>query len=114
MYHSTLHGLSIVWTRRGTASEVRVDYVHVLLCCVTSIPVCMFAHPWSVGHYYLSMVQSLLSPLVNVNLLRFDVSFAIKGKLLDSAIGRAAHIQFLDNPTFVRVFVHAYSDLLFK
>ena len=27
---------------------------------------------------------------------------------LDAAIGRTAHINFLDNDTFVQMFVHAY------
>ena len=61
------------------------------------------------GPEYIDMVKALLGPLDNIQFARFDVSFPIvQGKRLDNAIGRAAHIQFLDNSTFVRMFVNNY------
>eukprot|EP00698_Gefionella_okellyi_P023377 TRINITY_DN7973_c0_g1_i1.p1 TRINITY_DN7973_c0_g1~~TRINITY_DN7973_c0_g1_i1.p1 ORF type:complete len:1080 (+),score=218.26 TRINITY_DN7973_c0_g1_i1:59-3241(+) len=61
------------------------------------------------GKLYVKMVENLLRPLDGVNFARFDISFPpAVGKRLDSAIGRAAHISFLDNSTFARLFVNHY------
>jgi len=56
------------------------------------------------------MVKAILQPLTSTNVMRFYVSFPVKGSTLDEAIGRAAHIQFLDNTTFIREFIGAYRD----
>lgn len=43
------------------------------------------------------MVESLLSNLKTDRVHRLDVNFEIPEKNIDSMIGRAAHIQFLEN-----------------
>jgi hypothetical protein len=72
------------------------------------------ADEWrAAGAFHVEMVNALLRPLrPEMLLLRVDVAFAIKGRILDSAIGRAAHIQFLDSPSFVRLFVNVYREIL--
>jgi len=59
---------------------------------------------------YYSMVRGLLEPLMHSDtlLMRIDVSFGIKKVNLDSAIGRTAHILFLESAPFLRMFVHLY------
>jgi len=65
---------------------------------------------------YYSMVKGLLEPLqtgeTETLLLRIDVSFGIKKVDLDSAIGRTAHILFLESAPFLRMFVHLYGGYL--
>jgi len=63
---------------------------------------------------YYSMVRGLLEPLMHSDtlLLRIDVSFGIKKMNLDSAIGRTAHILFLESAPFLRMFVHLYGGYL--
>lgn len=65
------------------------------------------------GSLFISMVHHLTVPLANVNLVHIEVHFGDPpGKLLvskiDAAIGRAAHIGFLDNEPFVQMFVNLY------
>ena len=65
------------------------------------------------GPVFASMVHNLLGPLIDSNLLHIEVHFGEppEDKLLariDAAIGRTAHISFLDNDPFVRMFVHTY------
>ena len=66
------------------------------------------------GDVYYSMVRGLLEPLMHSDtlLLRIDVSFGIKKMNLDSAIGRTAHILFLESAPFLRMFVHLYGGYL--
>ena len=59
------------------------------------------------------MVHNILGPLTDCNLLHVEVHFGEppEDKLLaklDAAIGRTAHISFLDNDAFVQMFVHTY------
>ncbi len=59
------------------------------------------------------MVHNLLAPLTAVNLLHVEVRFGEPPAtkifaLLDQAIGRTAHIGFLDNDPFVQMFVDTY------
>jgi hypothetical protein len=59
------------------------------------------------------MVHNLLGPLSEVNLVHVEIHFGdppedkILAKL-DAAIGRTAHISFLDNKAFVEMFVYTY------
>ena len=39
---------------------------------------------------------------------RFDVTFKLQGKNIDTFLGRAAHIQFLENQIFMRMLVQCY------
>ncbi len=41
---------------------------------------------------------------------RFDVSFVPKKTNLDSLIGRTAHIYFLDQASYMHLFINAYKD----
>jgi len=65
------------------------------------------------GHIFASMVHNLLGPLSEVNLVHVEIHFGdppedkILAKL-DAAIGRTAHISFLDNKAFVEMFVYTY------
>ena len=43
-------------------------------------------------------------------LYRIDVNFKIKKKNIDSLIGRSAHIQFLDNPTYMKMLINTYGE----
>jgi hypothetical protein len=64
---------------------------------------------------YYQMVQGILGPLMSSEetlLLRIDVSFGITKIDLDSAIGRTAHILFLESAPFLRMFVHLYGGYL--
>ena len=61
------------------------------------------------GRIYNEMVRNLLRPLDHVNLTRFDVSFVHKKVNLDSIIGRAAHICFLEQPMYIDMLIHVYS-----
>ena len=63
------------------------------------------------------MVHNLLTPLEECNLLHIEVNFGAKTdpKLmaqLDSAIGRTAHISYLENEWFVKLFAQTYLPYL--
>ena len=60
------------------------------------------------GPVYQEMVDNLLNPLERVNLMRFDVSFAQKGSSLDTMIGRASHIFFLDQALYINMLISVY------
>lgn len=60
------------------------------------------------GPVYHSMVANLLMPLRTHILKRFDVSFVPKKTNLDSLIGRTAHIYFLDQVSYMTLFINAY------
>jgi hypothetical protein len=70
-------------------------------------------HDHHFGPTFTSMVHNLLTPLAGVNVLHIEVRFGEPPakKLLakvDAAIGRTAHIGFLDNDPFIQMFVHTY------
>eukprot|EP00697_Spironema_sp_BW2_P008840 gnl/Spiro4/23563_TR11642_c0_g1_i1.p1 gnl/Spiro4/23563_TR11642_c0_g1~~gnl/Spiro4/23563_TR11642_c0_g1_i1.p1 ORF type:complete len:670 (-),score=217.60 gnl/Spiro4/23563_TR11642_c0_g1_i1:54-2063(-) len=60
------------------------------------------------GRVFMQMVDNLLSPLKGHHVLRVNVMFSIQGGLLQNAIGRTAHILFLDSSFFFRMFVYSY------
>jgi len=69
------------------------------------------------GTAFVSMVHNILSPLQCSNLVHVDVSFLplISTKLvhqLDQAIGRKAHIDFLEQQAFLQMFVQMYLSYL--
>ena len=62
------------------------------------------------------MVHHLLKSVQHVDLHHIDVHFGAPPRQtamarLDAAIGRSAHISFLDSDSFVNMFVHAYINL---
>merc|ERR1711918_93965 len=59
---------------------------------------------------FYQMVRGMLEPVIESGtaLMRIDVSFGIKKANLDTAIGRTAHILFLESAHFLRMFTHLY------
>lgn len=58
------------------------------------------------------MVDRLLVPLEDVNVTRFDVCFTEQSSL-DSWIGRAAHIYFLDQPLYLMMLLVVYQEYFY-
>lgn len=74
-------------------------------------------HDHRSGSLFVSMVHNLLSPLTETNLLHIEVNFGSKPDArlmsqLDSAIGRTAHISYLENDWFIKTFVQTYLPFL--
>jgi pimeloyl-ACP methyl ester carboxylesterase len=63
------------------------------------------------GSQIAQMVDNMSSMLTCPQLIKLDVHFKFKKKSLDSVIGRAAHIQFIDDPVFIRQFLVCYPEL---
>jgi len=61
------------------------------------------------GTTYAEMARSVLSQINVEKITRFDVNFRIPEKTLDTFIGRAAHIHFLENMLLMRMLIHNYS-----
>ena len=57
------------------------------------------------------MALNILSKLTNISLKRIDVNFLIQEKNFDTFIGRTAHIQFLENTDFMKIFFYNIEDL---
>jgi hypothetical protein len=57
---------------------------------------------------YKQMAQNILAPLDTDKIVRLDVDFKIETKNVDTFIGRAAHIMFLENQHLMRMLVHGY------
>mmetsp|Transcript_44972 Transcript_44972/g.104041 ORF Transcript_44972/g.104041 Transcript_44972/m.104041 type:complete len:739 (+) Transcript_44972:119-2335(+) len=60
---------------------------------------------------YASMVKSLWEPVKKDRVCRMDVNFKIPEKNLDTFIGRAAHIQFLECQPVMKMIIHNYAYL---
>jgi hypothetical protein len=60
---------------------------------------------------YREMVKNLWAPVDIRRVLRFDVNFHIPEKNLDSFIGRAAHIRFLECQPIMKMLIHNYGYL---
>jgi hypothetical protein len=59
------------------------------------------------------MIQNIIIPLINnCNVIRINVEFEIERKGVDTIIGRAAHIRFLDLPIFSLMFVHLFANYI--
>lgn len=57
------------------------------------------------------MVDSILeSPPQTI--IKSTVFFPNMKNALDKMIGRAAHIEFIDNPNFIRIFIDYYYEYL--
>lgn len=61
------------------------------------------------GRLYIEMANNLLNRINAEKLYRIDVNLKLKGKSIDSMIGRAAHIQMLDNHILVQMVLHCCS-----
>ena len=62
------------------------------------------------GNVYIQMATNLLSKLEIESLYRIDVNFMISEKNLDTFIGRAAHIQFLENKFFMNMLIYRFKE----
>jgi len=60
---------------------------------------------------YIKMAQNILSRLKCHTLHRVDVGFNIKKGGLNSFIGREAHLQFLENETFLKMIAYYYANM---
>lgn len=60
---------------------------------------------------YISMVHNIWEPVKPERVTRFDVNFNLAEKSLDTFIGRAAHIQFLECQPIMKMIIHNYSSL---
>eukprot|EP00931_Biecheleriopsis_adriatica_P005121 TRINITY_DN106678_c0_g1_i1.p1 TRINITY_DN106678_c0_g1~~TRINITY_DN106678_c0_g1_i1.p1 ORF type:complete len:843 (+),score=175.66 TRINITY_DN106678_c0_g1_i1:79-2607(+) len=60
---------------------------------------------------YREIVQNLWKPVKPERVFRFDVNFHIPDNNLDTFIGRAAHIQFLECQPIMRMIIHNFSFL---
>ena len=60
---------------------------------------------------YEEMTRNLLAGMNVEALYRLDTHFMIPEKSLDTLIGRAAHIQFLENQILMKMIIYRYPDL---
>ena len=64
------------------------------------------------GRVYERMVCNVLRGMEGVSVKRFDVNFVSRRKSLDTLIGRAAHIYFLDNIGYMQLLASVYRHYL--
>lgn len=60
----------------------------------------------SKGRIYIEMANNILSRVTAEKIHRIDVNFKLEKKGIDSMIGRAAHIQMLDNRALINMVLH--------
>eukprot|EP00930_Biecheleria_cincta_P039520 TRINITY_DN27166_c0_g1_i1.p1 TRINITY_DN27166_c0_g1~~TRINITY_DN27166_c0_g1_i1.p1 ORF type:complete len:745 (+),score=128.13 TRINITY_DN27166_c0_g1_i1:79-2313(+) len=60
---------------------------------------------------YASMLKDILGPIDPEQILRLDVNFHFDETTLDTFIGRAAHIELIENQSFFEILTHCYSYL---
>ena len=65
----------------------------------------------ALGPIYSEMAQNILSPLNPDVLRRIDVNFALETDSVDTVIGRAAHIQFLENEPLMQRLIFAFPEM---
>ncbi|KAF4743656.1 hypothetical protein FOZ63_022327 [Perkinsus olseni] len=65
----------------------------------------------TMGSVYTEMARSLVSGIAPEKLIRLDVNFYLPERSLDSLIGRAAHIQFIENQPLMKMIIHNYCFL---
>eukprot|EP00918_Siedleckia_nematoides_P075156 GHVU01164411.1.p1 GENE.GHVU01164411.1~~GHVU01164411.1.p1 ORF type:complete len:201 (+),score=34.24 GHVU01164411.1:24-626(+) len=63
------------------------------------------------GAAYQEMAHNILGKVKKERLFRIDVDFKIPDRNLDTMIGRAAHIQFLESITLISMLVEMYTFL---
>lgn len=64
----------------------------------------------SKGQFYKKMAKNLLGSLSANHLYRIDVNFKIIESNLDTMIGRAAHIRFLESQPLIRMLFYRYEN----
>lgn len=63
------------------------------------------------GKHVAQMVDNFSSMLTCSRLLKIDIDFKFKERSIDSVIGRAAHLNFIDDCGFIRQFLVSYPEL---
>mmetsp|Transcript_124487 Transcript_124487/g.229420 ORF Transcript_124487/g.229420 Transcript_124487/m.229420 type:complete len:775 (-) Transcript_124487:159-2483(-) len=64
-----------------------------------------------IGRLCEQLAHDIWDPVKVERVMRFDVNFAIPETNLDTMIGRAAHIQFIECQPLMKMFFHTYSYL---
>lgn len=64
-----------------------------------------------VAKVYDEMVDAILSGLAPERVIRIDVDLHLPESNIDTLVGRAAHIQFIENQTFMRMLIQSYGYL---
>ena len=62
------------------------------------------------GEFYMKMANNILGKMSTKCIHRIDVNFMISEKNMDTFIGRAAHIHFLENQYFMRILSHRFLE----
>ena len=62
------------------------------------------------GEFYIKMANNILEKMSADSIHRIDVNFMISEKTIDTFIGRAAHIHFLENQYFMRILSHRFVE----
>jgi len=62
------------------------------------------------GEVYVRMAENLLKHVHPERLVRFNVNFHIPEHTLDTLLGRAAHIQFLENQNLMKILAYCYRE----
>merc|ERR1712217_663855 len=60
------------------------------------------------GPTYKKMVHNILHPLKAERVMRIDVDFYMPETTIDTVIGRAAHIEFIDNELLTKMIIYRY------
>jgi len=64
----------------------------------------------SKGTIYQQMAKNILSHVTTDHVYRIDINFKIEEKNLDSMIGRAAHIKFLESQALMRMLIFRFGN----
>jgi len=65
----------------------------------------------NLGPIYKEMTENILDSLQSDAMIRLDVDFKIGSRSIDSFIGRAAHIQFLENFPLMQILIFRYYEI---
>ncbi|CAK76768.1 unnamed protein product (macronuclear) [Paramecium tetraurelia] len=57
------------------------------------------------------MIDNIMKNLSNQKIDRLDVNYELVGKSLDTMIGRAAHIAFIDNSALIKLSLYSFDEL---
>ena len=61
------------------------------------------------GNFYIQMAHNILQKLTRQNIVKLDVHFKLK-KSIETIIGRSAHLQILENESFLKILVFHYPE----
>lgn len=75
------------------------------------VEICPSWEKQHVKEAYSSMVRNFWDGIKHERVLRLNVHFDLPERNLDKAIGRAAHIKFIENQALMRMIIHNYGFL---